>query len=67
MAMVVLAIALLPLLSLLPCVHLLPPHKKNREKKIGKKGQKGKNCNWGHSRKRKKGSLFHFNKKTTGW
>jgi hypothetical protein len=55
MAMVVLATTLLPLLSLLPCVHLLPPRKKNREKKIGKKHKKEKIVIGGTQEKGKRG------------
>jgi hypothetical protein len=55
MVMAMVVGALLPLLLLLLHVHLLPPCKKSKEKKTHKMGQKGKFCNWGHSRKWKKG------------
>ncbi len=53
--MAVAATTLLPLLPLLPCAHLLVPCERRRERKIGKEGQRRKNCIWGLQEKGKRG------------
>ncbi len=61
MTMVMVTTTLLSLLPLFPCVHLLVPHKKRKERKTSKKGQWGKICNQ-RLLEKKRGVLVPFQK-----